>query len=333
MQYRKLGQTNLQISEIGYGTWQFANDSNCWVGSTKKESERSLLYAIDHGLNFIDTARSYGDGLAEKWIGEIIKKRRDKKIIISSKMLPKNWQWPARSGTDIQDVFPKKHIIDQVDESLKELDAEVLDIMMFHVWLDEWATQEEWKETIQEITKAGKVKYWGISTNNHESTNCIKACETGLISVVETIFNIFYQEPINSLFPFINNNNIGLIARVPLDEGGLTGTINSKSTFSEGDFRRSYFSQDRLVELEQRIVKLKKIVDESSEIESLTELALKFILHFDEVSTVIPGMRKLHHVEENLSVSMKSYLSDQLFEKLLIQSWNRNFYGNNPWEE
>jgi len=333
MQYRKLGKTDLLISEIGYGTWQFANDSNCWVGSTKKESEQSLLYAIDNGLNFIDTARSYGDGLAEKWIGEIIQKRSDKKIIVASKILPKNWQWPARSGTNIQDVFPKKHIINQVNESLKELDIESLDIMMFHVWLDEWASEEEWKEVIQELTKAGKVKYWGISTNNHESTNCIKACETGLISVVETIFNIFYQEPIDTLLPFLKTNNIGLIARVPLDEGGLTGNINSNSKFPEGDFRNSYFSQDRLVELEKRINKLKRIIDKSNEIKSLVEIALKFILHFDEVSTVIPGMRRLNHVKENISISMKSPLSEQLIKELLTHSWNRNFYGNNPWEE
>lgn len=333
MQYRKLGKTNLLISEIGYGTWQFANDEDCWVGSTREESEKSLLYAIDNGLNFIDTARSYGDGLAEKWIGEIIRKRNNANLVIASKILPKNWQWPARPGTDIQEVFPKEHIIKQVNDSLKALNIESLDVMMFHVWLDEWVNQDEWKKVIQDLTKAGKVKFWGISTNNHESINCIKACETGLISVVETIFNLFYQEPINSLFPFAKNNNIGLIARVPLDEGGLTGKINSKAVFSKGDFRSSYFTSDRLLELEKRMAELKKIVDKSDEIESLTELALRFILHFDGISTVIPGMRRLDHVKENVSFSGKSSLSINLIEELFKHSWNRNFYGGNPWEE
>ena len=332
MKYRKLGKTNLLVSEIGYGTWQFANDSDCWVGSTRKESENSLLYAIDNGLNFIDTARSYGDGLAEKWIGDIIKKRNNANLIIASKILPKNWQWPAKSGTSISEVFPKSHIISQVDESLKTLDIEALDVMMFHVWLDEWVDQDEWKKVIQDLTKVGKVKFWGISTNNHQSTNCIKACETGLISVVETIFNLFYQEPINSLFPFVKENNIGLIARVPLDEGGLTGKLNSKSTFLKGDFRSSYFTPDRLLKLEKRVFELEKIVSKPDEIQTLAQLALRFILHFDQVSTVIPGMRKLGHVKENISVSSKTRLSNQLIKELLKHSWNRNFYGNNPWE-
>ena len=333
MQYRKLGKTNLLVSEVGYGTWQFANDEDCWVGSTREESKRSLLYAIDHGLNFIDTARSYGDGLAEKWIGEIIKKRNRANLIISSKILPKNWQWPARPGTSIEDVFPKDHIINQVNESLKALNVETLDVMMFHVWLDEWADQAEWKKVVQDLTKIGKVKFWGISTNNHQSTNCIRACETGLISVVETIFNLFYQEPIKSLFPFVKNNDIGLIARVPLDEGGLTGKINSKTVFQKGDFRSSYFTSDRLIELEKRIAEFKKIINQSDEIESLTELALRFILHFDAVSTVIPGMRRLDHVKQNISASDRSPLSNQLVKELLKHSWNRNFYGGNPWEE
>lgn len=333
MQYRKLGKTNLIISEIGYGTWQFANDEDCWVGSTREESEKSLLYAIDNGLNFIDTARSYGDGLAEKWIGEIIRKRNNANLVIASKILPKNWQWPARPGTDIQEVFPKEHIINQVNESLKALNIETIDVMMFHVWLDEWVNQDEWKKVIQDLTKAGKVRFWGISTNNHESTNCVKACETGLISVVETIFNLFYQEPIKSLFPFVKKNNIGLISRVPLDEGGLTGKIDTKTVFPKGDFRSSYFTPDRLLELDKRIDEIKKIVNKSDEIKSLTELALRFILYFDEVSSVIPGMRRLAHVKENVSLSGKSSLSTKLVEELFKHSWNRNFYGGNPWEE
>lgn len=248
MKYRKLGKTNLKVSEVGYGTWQFANDDECWVGATREESEASLLMAIDRGLNYIDTARSYGDGRAEKWIGEIIKKRPDKDLVISSKILPKNWQWPARKGTDIQEVFPKSHIIEQVEGSLKALDRDYLDVMLFHVWQDEWAEEDEWKKVAEDLTKQGKVKFWGISTNNHESTNCIKAADTGLITVIETIFNLFYQEPIDSLFPYVKKKNIGLVARVPLDEGGLTGNINSDTKFEKGDFRSSYFTKERLVE-------------------------------------------------------------------------------------
>ncbi|MDP4010900.1 MAG: aldo/keto reductase [Candidatus Roizmanbacteria bacterium] len=333
MKYRRLGKTNLQISEIGYGTWGFANDDECWIGATQEESEKSLLYAIDNGLNFIDTARSYGDGLAEEWIGKIIKQRPESNLIIASKILPKNWQWPARKGTDIQEVFPKNHIIEQVNESLKTLDVEELDIMMFHVWQDEWAAEDEWKETIQQLTKEGKVKHWGISTNNHESTNCIEACETGLISVVESIFNLFYQSTASSFLPFAKEHDIGFIARVPLDEGGLTGKITSNTVFPEGDFRSGYFTPDRLRELDKRIAKLTAILKSSTEVSSIADLALRYILHFDEVSTVIPGMRKFVHAQENVSLSDKPKLSEVLIDVLKEHAWNRNFYGGNAWEE
>lgn len=324
MKYRILGKTGLKVSEIGYGTWQFANDKNCWIGATRKESERALLSAIDSGVNFIDTARAYGDGLSEQWIGEIITKRSRANLVIASKVYPKNWQWPARQGVDIQEVFPRQHIIDQVEASLRTLDRDYLDLMQFHVWQDNWVNQNEWKQTIQKLTQEGKVKYWGISTNNHESTNCIKTCQTGLINVIQTIFNLFYQEPIESLFTFVKTNNIGLIARVPLDEGGLTGNITAQTTFSKGDFRRNYFGGRRLQQLDQRITQLKQYL--TRDVQSLAELSLRFILSFDEVSTVIPGMRQPKHVIENISLSHKQKFSQDLLKNLSHHAWNRNFY-------
>lgn len=326
MKYRTLGKTELKISEVGYGTWQFANDSDCWVGATREESERSLLTAIDNGVNFIDTARSYGDGLSEKWIGEIIKQRPQTDLVIASKINPRNWQWPARKGVSIEEVFPKEHIISLVDESLKTLDVEYLDIMQFHVWQDDWVEEsDEWKETIQALTKQGKVKFWGISTNNHEPTNCIEACKTGLISVVQTIFNIFHQSPATEFFPFAKASNIGLIARVPLDEGGLTGNLNATTTFEEGDFRKDYFTPERLQELDGRVRQLQQFV--SGDIASLPDLALRYILYFDEVSTVIPGMRKTKHVQENIALTEKPRLPAELIEKLNEHAWERNFYA------
>ena len=324
MQYRTLGKTGLKVSEIGYGTWQFANDADCWVGATREESTKSLLLALDSGVNFIDTARVYGDGLSEQWVGAIIKQRPTANLVIASKILPLNHQWPAQKGIGIREVFPKKHIIKQVEDSLKTLDREYLDLMQFHVWQDDWANEDEWQQTILQLTRQGKVKYWGISTNNYESTNCIQACQTGLISVIQTIFNLFHQEPIQSLFPFVKDNNLGLIARVPLDEGGLTGTINSTTVFSAGDFRRSYFSPDRLVDLEKRVNQLQQYI--TGDVNSLTELALRFILSFDAVSTVIPGMRKTRHVQENMALSAKPKFNQELLEELAQHAWNRNFY-------
>lgn len=324
MRYRTLGKTGLKISEIGYGTWQFANDENCWTGATREESERSLLLAIDNGLNFIDTARVYGNGLSEQWIGEIIKKRPQADLVIASKIMPKNYEWPARIGVDIQEVFPKEHITRQVDGSLKALDIDALDLMQFHVWQDAWAEEDEWKETIQELTRRGKVKNWGISINDYEPSNCLKTLECGLFGSIQTIFNIFHQRPVRELFPFARENDIGIIARVPLDEGGLTGKIVAETDFEDGDFRANYLTKERKIELEKRIEKLKNFLDE--DIQSISELALRFILSFNAVSSVIPGMRKTEHVRENTTLSDKGSLSDEIMQELAKHSWERNFY-------
>ncbi len=325
MKYRILGKTGLKISEIGFGTWQLANDNNMWVGATKEESEKAFLTAIDNGINFIDTARVYGNGLSETWIGEFIKNRPNADLVIASKIYPMNWQWPAREGVDIDEVFPVEHIYKLTEESLKALDVDSIDLMQFHVWNDSWSSRDEWKKSIQDLTKQGKVKHWGISTNNHQAGNCIEACKTGLIGSIQTIFNLFDQRPIDELFPYAKENNIGIIARVPLDEGGLTGKINSDTKFEKGDFRNDYFTPERRKELDERVSKLMDFVKD--DVKSLAELALRFILSYPEVSSVIPGMRKVDHVIENISLSDKGPLDLALLSELRKHAWPRDFYG------
>jgi len=324
MQYRILGKTGLMVSAIGFGTWSFANDPDAWVGATKKGSERSLLTALDAGINFIDTARIYGNGLAEQWLGEVLSKHRYD-TIIATKMYPLNQEWSGMKGIGICEAYPKKHIIEQVDESLRVLKRDTLDIMYFHVWEDEWARDSDWQETISELTRIGKVKNWGISTNDYDPTNCLKACETGLISVVMTIFNLFYQKPILDLFPKAKELNLGLVSRVPLDEGGLTGKFTPDTTFPDGDFRQNYFSPKRLLELQNHTDELMSFVD-GKEIRSLSELALRFILSFDEVASTIPGMRKVSHVRENTHVADLPKLDRRILKDLGAYAWNRNFY-------
>lgn len=325
MQYRQLGKTDLKVSSIGFGTWGFANDEDAWVGATRDESEKSLLTTLDNGLNFIDTARIYGSGLAEEWLGDILHNNPQYQPIIASKMYPLNQEWSGMKGVSISEAFPKTHIIKQVDESLIALKRDHLDLMYFHVWEDEWAQETEWQDTIQSLTKAGKVRYWGISTNDFEPTNCVKACETGLISTVMTIFNLFYQEPIQLLFPKAKELGIGVVARVPLDEGGLSGKFTSQTQFADGDFRQTYFSPDRLKELEKHVAKLQPFID-GQQIKNLPELALRFILSFDEISATVPGMRKSAHALENIKVADLPKLDLELIKQLSNHAWNRNFY-------
>ncbi|OGC38855.1 aldo/keto reductase [candidate division WWE3 bacterium RBG_13_37_7] len=340
MKYRNLGKTNLKISEIGIGTWQLANDPGCWVGGDFNESLKALNKYVEVGGNFIDTAWGYGyegenqvNPTSEDLIGKFLKETgKRSELIIASKIAPKNWTWPAFKGTPINTVFPKEHMEKLVNESLKKLGTDYIDLMQFHVWQDDWANEDEWKQTIENLTKQGKVRYWGISINDYQPSNCLKTLDTGLISTIQFIFNIFHQKPTEKLLPYAKANNIGLIARVPLDEGGLTGKWEKDHKFAKGDFRNSYFSGKRLDELVDRTRELKKLL--GKEAGTLTELALRYILSFDEISTVIPGMRKVEFVESNTVLSDGRKLSTELLEALKKHSWERNFYtGLDPWLE
>ena len=333
MRYRILGKTGLRISEIGYGTWQLANDPGFWTGSDINESLKCLHRYIELGGNFIDTAWIYGYSEAkpdkhpsEELIGKFLKESglRDK-IVITSKIPPKNMLWPARNGVNISEVFPNEHIEKCVDDSLRSLDVDYIDLMQFHVWQDEFSDENGWKETIQKITKQGKVKHWGISLNDYQPSNCLKTLDTGLISSVQCVFNLFHQKPSDKLFTYASKHNIGIIARVPLDEGGLSGKLTKSTVFAEGDFRSSYFSSDRLEELVSRTDKLKSEFL-NNDIKTLAELSLRYILSFDAVSTLIVGMRKLDHVNSNISYSDKNRLPKTTIEELKKHVWERNFY-------
>src|SRR3989338_7060974 len=333
MKYRTLCKTGLKVSEIGFGAWQIANDPGFWTGANPNESLKSLAKYVDLGGNFIDTAWAYGYSdtepnrhPSEELIGKFLKESGSRdKIVIATKIPPKNWLWPARKGVGIEDVFPDGHIEKCVDDSLKSLGVDYIDLMQFHVWQDEFSEDDGWKETIQKISKQGKVKNWGISVNDYQPTNCIKALDTGLISTVMCIFNVFHQKPIEKLFSYAIENNIGIIARVPLDEGGLAGTFTNETIFSEGDFRSRYFTQERLKEVIRRTDDLKKEFL-NDDIETLTEISLRYILSHDAVSTLVVGMRKVEHVEKNVSFSDKGGLSPAVLEKLKKHVWERNFY-------
>ena len=332
MNYRTLGKTGLKISEVGYGTWQLANDPNCWVGADLKESLKNLHKFSELGGNFIDTAWVYGYSdenperhPSEELIGKFLKESGKKdKMVIATKVAPKNWKWPAWKGIPISEVFPDDHIIKCVDDSLKSLGVDTIDLVQFHVWQDDFVDENSWKETITKIIKSGKVKHWGISINDYQPTNCFRAIETGLISTIQFIFNIFHQRPTEKLLPYAKENNIGLIARVPLDEGGLSGQFTEDTQFEEGDFRSQYFTKGRLKELVIRTEKLKGLL--GNEAKTIPELNLRYILSFDEISSVIPGMRKSKHVDANVSVSDGRKLSAGLMEQLKSNAWERNFY-------
>jgi aryl-alcohol dehydrogenase-like predicted oxidoreductase len=316
MQYRRFGRSGWEVSEIGYGMWGLAG----WTGSDRKETDDSLDLAVESGVNFFDTAWGYGEGLSEKILGELIKRNPDKKLYAATKIPPKNRQWPSRAGFKLKDVFPADYIIEYAEKSLKNLGTEQIDLLQFHVWEDSWAQEDEWKEAIQKLTKDGKVDRWGLSVNRWEPDNSLQTLKTGLIDSVQVIYNIFDQAPEDNLLPLCKELDIAVIARVPFDEGTLTGLLTKETTFPEGDWRSTYFVPENLNSSVDHAEALRKDIPEGM---TMPELALRFILNNPDVHTTIPGMRKLPHVRSNVATSDGTRLTSEVAAKLKQHRWDR----------
>jgi aryl-alcohol dehydrogenase-like predicted oxidoreductase len=322
VEYRTLGKTGIKISEIGFGAWGIGG--TLWQGANDDESIRALHRAVDLGLNFIDTALVYGDGHSENLVGTVLKERTEL-LYCASKIPPKNGKWPARPGTALRDAFPYDHIIKSTEMSLKNLGLDRIDVQQFHVWDDEWAADSEWQDAIASLKEQEKIRFFGISLNDHQPENALKVGATGLVDSFQVIYNIFDQSPEKTLFPLCKEKNIGIIVRVPLDEGGLTGKITPETTFPSGDFRNRYFRDDRKQQVAERTHALAKLL--GKEAVTLPELALRYCLHHPVVSTVIPGMRNVANVEANCRISNGRKLSDGMIEEIHEHKWERNFYS------
>lgn len=316
MQYRKFGRTGWKVSEMGYGMWGLAE----WTGSEEKEINDSLDRAIELGCNFFDTAWGYGEGLSERILGKAVKRHSDKRLYAATKIPPKNRQWPSKPEFTLDEVFPADYIIEYTEKSLKNLGAETIDLQQFHVWEDNWAERDEWKEAITKLTKQGKVQAWGVSVNRWEPDNSLETLKTDLIDAVQVIYNIFDQAPEDNLFPLCREKNIAVIARVPFDEGTLTGTFTKETTFPKEDWRSTYFVPENLISSVEHAEALKPLIPNGM---TMAEMALRFILSNPDVATTIPGMRKIKNVEANMASSDGKGLSDTLLRELKNHRWDR----------
>lgn len=316
MKYRKLGKTGWNVSEIGYGMWGMAG----WTGSDDEESFASLQLAVDLGCNFFDTAWGYGAGKSESLLGQLVKANKNKKLYTATKIPPKNFKWPARKEYSLDDCFPPEHIEEYVGKSLKNAGLEFFDLMQFHTWEDHWLDDERAINKMLDLKSQGLFRATGISMNRWEPWNGIRAVRSGLIDTVQVIYNIFDQNPKDELFPACRENNVGVIARVPFDEGSLTGTLTKDTRWPEGDWRNTYFVPENLIPTVERVDALKPLVPEGM---TMPEMALRFILGESTVSTIIPGMRKRSHVTSNLAASDKGLLDPELMKKLEKHRWDR----------
>ncbi|QQS45275.1 MAG: aldo/keto reductase [Acidobacteriota bacterium] len=318
MKYRKLGRTGIEVSEIGFGAWGIGGLQ--WTGGDDHEAGRALNLAIDQGLNFIDTALAYGEGHSERIVGQVVRSRKEP-LIIATKIPPMNRQWPARD-VPLQEVFTAKYIVESTEQSLRNLGIDTIDLQQLHVWHDNWVDETEWIEALHKLREQGKIRFIGLSINDYQPWNAIRALRQGHIDTVQVIYNIFEQAPQEKLFPVCSELNIGVIARVPFDEGGLTGAVTPETVFPETDFRTWFFRGNRKQKVYDRVQRLKLLL--SHEAESLAELALRFTLSHDAVSTVIPGMRSTKHVSTNISYSDGRRLSENMMWRLKQFEWDRS---------
>ncbi|HEU4435084.1 MAG TPA: aldo/keto reductase [Pyrinomonadaceae bacterium] len=330
MKYRRFGRTGWEVSEMGYGMWGMAS----WSNSSDDESLRSLQAAVELGVNFFDTAYAYGQGHSENLLGQIVRSNPGKRLYTASKIPPKTLQWPAPSDSTLAQSYPPDHVEEYVHRSLENAGLQQFDLMQFHTWNDAWMRDDRWFYKLDDLRSQKLINAMGISINRWEPWNGLRAVRSGQIDAVQVIYNIFDQNPEDELFPACREHDVAVIARVPFDEGTLTGTLTKESKWPEGDWRNTYFVPENLIPAVEKADEIKKLLDEWNREHdtriTMPELALRFILNNPDVSTIIPGMRKLHHVEANVAASDAGPLPSDLHQKLRSFRWVRK---PAPWSQ
>ncbi len=316
MRERRFGRVGWEVGELGYGMWGMGG----WTGSDDDRSRASLQTAVDRGVNFFDTAWAYGDGHSERLLGELLRANQDRRLYAATKVPPKNRQWPSRRGEPLEDAFPPEYIREYAERSLANLGVETIDLLQFHVWEDDWAADERWQRAVDDLRHEGLVHALGISMNRWEPWNGLRTLRTGLIDAVQVIYNVFDQAPEDELFRTCRELDVAVIARVPFDEGTLTGTLTLDSHWPEGDWRNTYFVPENLRESVEHAEALRPLVPAGM---SMAEMALRFILSNEDVSTVIPGMRSPERVARNAMAAERGPLSPDLIQRLRGHRWDR----------
>jgi aryl-alcohol dehydrogenase-like predicted oxidoreductase len=322
MRYRRLGRTGLEVSELGYGAWGIGGSQ--WLGAEDDESLKALHAAIDEGLTFVDTALAYGRGHSEELVGQVVRER-DETVHVATKVPPKNQRWPAPDDATADEAFPGEWVRRCTERSLRNLSLERIDVQQLHVWNDRWVGQGDWLEAVQALKEEGKIGAFGVSINDHQPANALALISTGVVDTVQVIYNVFDQSPEDELLDACREHDVGVIVRVPFDEGGLTGTVTPDTEFPEGDFREHYFRDDRRQEVFDRTEAITS--DLGVQGDQLAEIVLRYVLSNDAVSTVIPGMRSVRNVQRNLAAADRGPLEPAQLEALKAHRWERNFYA------
>jgi aryl-alcohol dehydrogenase-like predicted oxidoreductase len=321
MRYRKLGKRGPEVSEVSYGAW--AIGGGMWGGPRDEDSRASLERAFDHGVNFVDSALVYGDGHSERLVGEFARAHAGK-VYVATKVPPKAYNWPAPANAPLRDNFPGSWIIECAEKSLRNLGLERIDLLQLHVWAEAWSDDDEWREALEKLRAQGKVRLTGISINSHDPKSALRVVRAGAVDALQVFYNVFDQSPEDELFPACIEHGVGILARVPFDESSLTGKLREDTTFPPGDFRAQYFGGGLLKETVRRVEAMRPIVEGAAS--SMARGALRYILSQPAVSSVIPGMRTPHQVDENTAASDDGPLPPDVIEKLHAHRWVRKPY-------
>ena len=326
MNRRPLGSTGFQVSELGFGAWGLGGEQ--WRGATDSEGSAALREAVEQGITFVDTALAYGNGHSEQVVGRVLREEiRSGQVVVASKVPPMNEQWPGKATSPLAAVFPVRHLTKSTERSLENLGVEALSLLQLHVWNDAWLDDPDWeasRDCMVRLKREGKVLHWGISINEHEPETALRVLRDPLFETAQVIYNIYDRSPERELFALARTRALGVIARVPFDEGALTGAIHAGTVFPAGDWREEYFAGDRPAEAERHANALAKLLGE--EARTLPELALRFSLSAPEVSTVIPGMRRAAHVRANVAAARQGPLSASMLSRLGAHAWEKNWY-------
>ena len=323
MNRRRLGRTGWEIGEVGYGAWQIGGQTFGTVA--ERDARAAIDAALEAGVDFFDTALVYGDGRSERLLAQGLAEAGMRDAVrVATKVPPRNLEWPARPESPLGEVFPEAWIRASCERSLRNLGDHPIDLLQLHVWTDAWLEATEWEEALQSLVRDGLILAFGVSANDHDPGGAVGVVASGRIDTVQVIYNVFDTSPEDELFPAAAENDVGVIARVPFDEGSLTGAYHEATTFEKGDMRNVYFAGDRLRETVQRVEALRPILETSDQ--TLAQGALRFCLSHPTVSTVIPGSVNPRHVRANSRAGEQGPLDDETRERLTAFEWRRNFY-------
>jgi aryl-alcohol dehydrogenase-like predicted oxidoreductase len=310
----------MDVSAVGFGAWAIGGS---WGPQDEGDSLAALHRAIDLGVNFIDTAAGYGDGKSERLIAQVLKERSEH-VYVATKTPPLPGNWPPSPYDLAEDRYPEEYLRRNVEERLRNLQTDCLDLLQLHTWTRAWNKNPRPFEVLRDLQAEGKIRAVGVSTPEQDQNSVIDLMRKGYVDAVQVIYNIFEQEPAAELLPDADALDVGILVRVVFDEGVLTGKYTAGMQFGEGDFRHNYFAGDRLGRAVGRVEKIKADLEGTGL--TMPQAALGFALAHPAVSTVIPGIRNVAQAEANAAAADMPQLSDELLGKLRKHAWMRSFW-------